>query len=91
MPEITPEQSKKWGIIQDHKVAFGSESGRRVLEQFKTDWLYRPSFSKDPLEMAFMEGERHVVLTILKRLSMELKDIVIVPTEAITQEEDSNE
>lgn len=91
MPELTPDLVIQWDIAQNTKLCFGAASGRHELEQLKKDYLFRSSFHTDPLQMAFMEGERHVVLTILRRLEMTQQDLVPIATKAITEEEANDE
>jgi hypothetical protein len=73
---LTLEQAALWSIAQDTQALFGSELGKRVLAQLKKDFMDRTSFHTDPIQMAFMEGERHVLLTIQRRLEMRMQDFV---------------
>jgi hypothetical protein len=55
--------------IIDYKVAFSTDSGERVLyDLYKVCGLLTSSFSENPQEMAFKEGQRNVVLHILNKL-----------------------
>lgn len=73
---LTLEQAALWSIAQDTQALFGSELGKRVLAQLKKDFMDRTSFHTDPIQMAFLEGERHVLLTIQRRLEMRMQDFV---------------
>lgn len=73
---LTLEQAALWSIAQDTQALFGSELGKRVLAQLKKDFMDRTSFHTDPIQMAFLEGERHVLLTIQRRLEMRMHDFV---------------
>lgn len=73
---LTLEQAALWSIAQDTQALFGSELGKRVLAQLKKDFMDRTSFHTDPIQMAFLEGERHVLLTIQRRVEMRMHDFV---------------
>lgn len=62
-------QKKKNVIIYAYKRLFDSEDGKIVLKDLaRSCRLDQSSFSSDPYETAFNEGERHVVLRILKTI-----------------------
>lgn len=67
-------------VILVQKV-FGSEDGQKLLHDFLKKFHYfSPSFSKDPYETAFKEGERNVlnfILTQLQRDPAKELDIVL--------------
>lgn len=66
--------------VIDYKVFFGTSEGKEVLyDLMKSSNMLQSSFSTDPYEMAFNEGQRNVVLrilTILKTDPMELKKFI---------------
>lgn len=54
---------------KDYAVCFGSETGRRVLKELKSQFGDRMSYTRgDSHETAFMEGQRSVYLRILHKL-----------------------
>lgn len=62
-------------VIIDYQKTFGSEHGSRVLgDLMEHCGMMRSSFQgeKHPLEMAFREGERAVVLMILDKLEIDV-------------------
>lgn len=60
-------------LILDFKTTFGSENGNRVLDNLRTFCRSKVScFSKDPLEMALLEGQRNVILYIESALDADL-------------------
>lgn len=60
---------RKVALTMDYKRAFGSEQGKRVLrELMRTHHVMGNSFTGDVNDMIFREGERSVVLRILKIL-----------------------
>jgi hypothetical protein len=62
MPKVTPEDY--------HNTFEVSTTGREVLKDMKNaHHFYNSSFSIDPLELAFNEGERNAVLRILTILA----------------------
>jgi len=81
---LTLEQAALWSIAQDTQALFGSELGKRVLAQLEKDFMTRTSFHTDPLQMAFLEGERHVLLTIQRRLAMRVHDFM-APTPTLEE------
>jgi hypothetical protein len=58
-------------IFQAFKILFGSHLGQEVLGYLEDEFANRTSFHTDPAQMAFYEGQRHVVLTIRHRLKTE--------------------
>lgn len=64
--------------ILDYKAVFGTEQGKRVLH----DLLVYSNFlqptltsNNDPIEMAFNEGKRNVILRVLSFGRMDIRDI----------------
>tara|TARA_B110000902_G_scaffold46819_1_gene53051 strand:+ start:163 stop:354 length:192 start_codon:yes stop_codon:yes gene_type:complete len=49
---------------KDVKELFGSKTGQRMLANMKAAYGDRISFSKDPCETAFREGQRSIYLEI---------------------------
>ena len=52
----------------DYLVTFSSKEGERVLADLESAYYHRSSFSKDPYETAFKEGQRAVIVRILNLL-----------------------
>ena len=62
--------------VRDYRQTFGTQSGRRVLQDLRTSFSKRVSYTKgDPYDTAFREGERNVVLKIESMLKMSDEDI----------------
>lgn len=60
----------------DYKNTFNSEHGRRVLyDMCKDSFVVNDLFSRDPLEMAYREGQRATCLRLLKLLNLTPKDV----------------
>ena len=49
---------------KDIKELFSSKTGERILANMKTAYGDRISFTKDPYETAFKEGQRSIYLEI---------------------------
>jgi hypothetical protein len=66
--------------VMDYKRTFNSEQGKRVLyDLFSAHYMLGSSFSKDPHEIAFREGQRQVllrILTILKTNPEEMERLI---------------
>lgn len=73
---MTLDQQQKWQIAQDTQACFGTEIGKRVLAQLRKDFGGRTSFNTNARVMSFLEGERHVLLTIEARLNMRPQDFI---------------
>ena len=56
---------------EDYKITFGSDQGQRVLRDLMSTFHMGRSthIPGDPHESAFREGERHVLLHILYKVS----------------------
>ncbi len=52
----------------DYKTTFSTKEGERVLADLESAYYHRSSFSKDPYETAFKEGQRAVIVRILNLL-----------------------
>lgn len=71
-----------------YKNVFSSVQGKEVLDDLiKSCYLLSPTFSKDPYETAFKEGQRNVVLKILQLLEVDLNKV----EEMIKQSHDEHE
>ena len=58
-------------MIARYKNIFTSEEGQRVLsDMMKVCGMQQSSFDTDPLKMAYHEGQRAVVLRILKTINV---------------------
>jgi hypothetical protein len=57
---VPPEQMV---YLQDYWETFGSERGKRVLNDMKAKYC-KSCFDKDPYKMAFLNGQREVILEI---------------------------
>jgi len=59
-------------LIDAAKEVLGGEAGEIVLEQLKRNYgFYSPNFAVDPYETAYREGQRSVVLYLMKIISDE--------------------
>ncbi len=77
-------------LFADYQRAFKDGPGRKVLlDLMNTHHVMGPLFDKDPLEMAFSEGERNVVLRILSYLKVDTQKMFADIEEAEKQNEDS--
>ncbi|RLE44514.1 hypothetical protein DRJ16_02135 [Candidatus Woesearchaeota archaeon] len=63
-------------LVRDYKTVFGSEAGKRVLEDLKRicNVLFT-SFRSDPYETAFCEGQRSVFLHIQTMVERDMEEI----------------
>ena len=52
----------------DYQTTFNTKEGERVLADLESAYYHRSSFSKDPYETAFKEGQRAVIVRILNLL-----------------------
>ena len=52
----------------DYLTTFTTPEGERVLADLTSAYYHRSSFSKDPYETAFKEGQRAVIVRILNLL-----------------------
>jgi hypothetical protein len=72
------EVHKKKRINKSHqyKETFSTESGKKVLlDLMRTHYIASLSYSKEPMDMAFNEGQRSVVLRILKFVKEDVSKI----------------
>lgn len=56
----------------DYLTTFTTPEGERVLADLTSAYYHRSSFSKDPYETAFKEGQRAVVVRILNLLKEDI-------------------
>ncbi|MHA1482004.1 MAG: Bbp19 family protein [Candidatus Heimdallarchaeaceae archaeon] len=58
--------------VKYYKQAFGTAAGKEVLNYLiAATGMLTTSFDTDPIQMAFNEGQRNVVLHILNQLKMD--------------------
>ena len=66
----------------DYSIVFNSPEGRRVLHDLlKNTHILEPTFSTDPLQMAFNAGARNEALRILSILQFKPEDFVQIAQE----------
>lgn len=59
------DSNKIKDLFKDYKITFNSVNGDNVLKDLEIRFHQNnTTFSKDALEMAFLEGQRSVILTI---------------------------
>ena len=69
-------------LTNDYSIIFNSPEGRRVLHDLlKNTHILEPTFSTDPLQMAFNEGARNEALRILSILQFKPEDFVQIAQE----------
>jgi len=68
-------------FLQDYWETFGSERGQRVLKDMRTKYC-GSCFSGNPYKMAFMIGQREVV--------MDIEEVLEMRDQAIQVEEEKN-
>ena len=56
---------------KDVKELFSTKTGQRMLANMKTSYGDRVSFTKDPCETAFREGQRSIYLEITSVMEKE--------------------
>lgn len=74
---------KQYAKLIDYKVTFGSQQGRRVLLDLMNAHHMNEAFRGDSAELQFREGERFVILRIIKMLKMDVSRL----KEAIDEEQ----
>lgn len=71
--EVVKKQKEKF---ENYQAVFTGPVGREVLwDLMEIGHIVNPVFSTDPIEMAFNEGKRNLVLQILKYTNVDLKKI----------------
>ena len=63
--EIAREHSE---LVGNYKQCFSSPAGERVLKDLEAAYGHRISYSANPYDTAFKEGQRSMVLRILTML-----------------------
>jgi len=64
--------NNKAKTVLAYKDTFNTESGKKVLHDLcKSCHIYKSTMDSNPHEMAYKEGERSVVLRILKTLEID--------------------
>ena len=59
-------------LKQNYQVLFATDNGTKVLDDMQKRFhVDQSTFSNDALEMAFLEGQRSVVLFILRSITDE--------------------
>ena len=59
-------------LKQNYQVLFATDNGTKVLDDMQKRFhVDQSTFSSDALEMAFLEGQRSVVLFILRSITDE--------------------
>ena len=58
-----------------YRQVFATEYGQKLLNDLTKRFMLRSSMSDNPVVMAFREGERNVVLTILAALNIDENEI----------------
>ena len=53
-----------------YRQTFTSDAGEKVLADLNKRYMQRSSYNDNPMKIAFNEGERNVVLTILAALNI---------------------
>jgi hypothetical protein len=73
-----------------YQAAFSTKDGEKVLfDLMKEHYVLGATFSKDPLEMAFREGERNVVLRILTIMKTNVEELSKKIEEGLSRQEDT--
>ena len=69
-------QSKRSKLIQAYRELFLSDVGKEVLNDLcKSCHIHRTTMETNPHEMAYKEGERSVILRILKTIEIDPFDL----------------
>ena len=73
-------------LAQAYQSTFRTIHGKKVLfDLMDQHYMMAPCFSTDPLEMARMEGERNVILRILKLLKTDINKLEQMIDEALSE------
>src|SRR6266568_9425068 len=86
--DLAPAAKRQIARIQDYKRLFKSDDGRKVLRDlFKNFSMLDGTFApnRGELELAYLEGQRSVVLHILSRLNIDADELQTHMTEAINE------
>lgn len=72
--------------LMDYRATFGSPEGKRVLHDLiGRHFILGSTFSPEPTTTAFSEGQREVVLQILRYMQMRPADIEAVRAGVLAQ------
>jgi len=70
--KVSDEAQQKRSLLIDYRATFRSEDGERVLKDLMANHhVFTGTFDKDPMVMAFREGERSVIMAILDKLRVD--------------------
>lgn len=65
-------ETKRAEKIRKYRELFNSDSGKEILHDLaKSCHVYASTFDQNPQEMAYREGERSVVLRILRTINID--------------------
>lgn len=77
------KRKDRYKVIKSYMEVFNTEAGKEVLEDMmKTFHVLNSTHSTDALEMAYREGERSVVLRILKTINTDPSELLRMFQEA---------
>ncbi len=71
LAKLKKQEKEQLEMLLSYRNIFGTEHGKLVLADLIKRYEMRPSFSTDALLMAFNEGQRNVILVILKALNID--------------------
>lgn len=67
---------KQRNVVKSYKDLFRTETGQLVLNDLMAvGGISRTSFDSDPLSMAYREGQRSIVLRIMKNVNITEKEL----------------
>lgn len=70
--KLSDEAQSKRSLLIDYRSTFKSEEGERVLRDMMANHhIFSGTFDKDPMVMAYREGERSVVMSLLDKLRVD--------------------
>jgi predicted type IV restriction endonuclease len=67
----TKKEKEALDTLVAYRQAFSTDYGKRVIDDLTKRYMMRSSMSQDALTLAFKEGERNVLLTILAVLKID--------------------
>lgn len=74
--EFFVKRQERAEIIRAYKRVFESEDGKRVLaDLMKNAHMYRSTMDPNPHELAYKEGERSMVLKILRTIKADPSEL----------------
>lgn len=72
MVVLVVQENKRVKRIKTYQTLFSTHSGKEVLSDLmKAYYITSTTHSSDPLEMAYKEGQRSVVLSLIRLLKMD--------------------